>query len=82
MIVNARRSAVPVGHTGIASYGMSFKNTIFRRNMVDVHRAVAALRGNIFVERIPSNTLNEVSMLCDFAKTFSWSKLCSAMTFT
>ena len=49
MIVNTRRSTVPVGHTGIASYGMGFKNAIFRRNVVDVHRAVAALRGNIFV---------------------------------
>jgi hypothetical protein len=82
MIVNTRRSTVPVGHTGIASYGMGFKNAIFRRNVVDVHRAVAALGGNIFVEGIPSNTLNKVSMLGNFANAFSWSKMCSAMTFT
>ena len=69
-------------HTSIAAYGISFKNTVFRRNVVDVHRAVAALRCNIFVEGVPSDTLNKVSVFGDFADTFSWSKMYNAMMST
>jgi hypothetical protein len=37
-----------------------------------MHRTIATLRGNVFVERIPSDPLDEMSVFSDFVDAFPW----------
>lgn len=39
--------------------------------MVDMHGAVAALSGNVFIQRVPSNALDIVTVFRNLMNTFA-----------
>ena len=63
-------------HTCIFTNSMGFKGSLFGRDAVDVHRPVAALGGNVFIQRIPCNSLNIMRVLDNFVNTFPCSFQC------
>ena len=63
---------VPMGHFGIFAYCMHIYDAAsFCRHIVDVHRAVAALSRNEFVERVPCDSLNVVVVLSNLVHAFA-----------
>ena len=74
MPLHAWGTAMPVmRHTGVASDGVRrFQNTRFGEGeAVDVHGAVTALRGNVFVEGVPGDTLDVVGVFSYFLHAFA-----------
>ena len=67
---------VPVWHTCIFTNCVGFKGSLFGRDAVDVHRAIAALGGNVFIQRVPCNSLNIMRVLDNFVNTFPCSFQC------
>jgi len=63
-----------VRHTGVAPNGVrSFEKTRFGEGeAVDVHGAVAALGGNVFVEGVPGDALHVVGVFSYFLQAFAW----------
>ena len=71
MTMRAWGTAVALmGHTCIAPDRVSLKDPLFGGYSVDMHGAVAALSSYIFVEGVPRNTLNVVTVLRNFVNTF------------
>jgi hypothetical protein len=55
----------------VFTHGVNFERARFGRDAVDVHRPVAALRRNIFIQRIPRDTLHVVVVFGDLRNTFT-----------
>lgn len=64
--MGARRAAVPVVHLRILAYSMNLQVALLEGDAVDVHGPVAALSGNVLVERVPRHALHVVIMFGDF----------------
>jgi hypothetical protein len=60
-----------VKHARILADGVCFERALLCRDAIDMHRAIAALSGDVFVQGIPGDPLNVVVMLCDFMYAFS-----------
>lgn len=60
-----------VGHASVLANSMSFKRPVLHGDSIDVHRAVAALRGDVLVQRIPGDTLDIVRVFCDLPNAFA-----------
>ena len=59
-------------HSRVLTNSMSLEGTArFRRYAIDMHRAVTALGGDIFIEGVPCHTLDIVRVFCYFMDTFS-----------
>lgn len=69
--MGAGGSATPVIHLRVLAYCMNFQVTILLGDAVDVHRTIAALSSNIFVQWIPCYTLYEMIMFRNFMDAFS-----------
>jgi hypothetical protein len=50
----------------VLAYGVRLEVALFCRYTVDVHGPVAALGGNIFVERVPRDTLDVMIVFSNF----------------
>jgi hypothetical protein len=50
---------------------MDFEGTRFGGDAVDMHGTVATLRGNVFIEWIPCDTLDVMVMLGNLRNTFT-----------
>ncbi len=61
--LRAGRPAMPVAHASVLPYCMDFKCSGLVGDVVDVHRSVAALGGDVLVQRVPCDTLNVVIVL-------------------
>jgi hypothetical protein len=59
-------------YSGVFPNGMGFKVALFVGDAVDVHGAIAALSGNVFIQWIPSDSLNIVVMFSYLLHTFAW----------
>ena len=71
MSVSAGRSAMTMGHAGILADSMSFEGPVLGGDSVDMHRAIATLCCNVFVQGIPSNSLDIVRMFDGFPDAFA-----------
>jgi hypothetical protein len=63
---------VVVYHPCVFPHSVRFECPALCGDAVDVHRAVAALRRDVLVERIPRDTLHVVGMFGDFVYAFAW----------
>lgn len=63
--------AVTVHHLRVLANRMHFENTLLVGDAVDVHRSVATLSSDVFVERIPGDALDVVIVLCDLMHAFA-----------
>ena len=71
MSVGTGSSAMAMRHACVLPDSMSFECPVLQGDSIDVHGAVAALCGDILVQRVPSDTLDVVGMLCDLPDTFA-----------
>lgn len=53
---------------------MDLQVPLLERYTVDVHRTIAALGGDVFIERIPCHSLHVVIMFSDFVDTFPYQR--------
>ena len=60
-----------LGDARVFANGVNFEGARFGGDAVDVHRTVAALRGNIFIERIPCDALDVMVVFGDLRNTFT-----------
>jgi hypothetical protein len=60
---------VVIRKLGVLAHSMHLQIAVLVRNAVDVHRPVAALGRDIFIQRVPGNALHEVVMLGQLVKT-------------
>lgn len=59
-------------HAGVFPDRVSLKRSLFGRDSINMHGAVAALRGNVFIQGVPSNALHIVTVFCNLVNTFTW----------
>ena len=60
-----------VCHSRIFPDSMKFECPRFGGDVVDMHRPIAALSGNIFIQGVPSHPLNEVVVFGNLVYTFA-----------
>lgn len=60
-----------VRHTSVLPHGMRFEVALFSGYAIDVHRTIAALGSDVFVEGVPSNTLDVVVVLSNLVNAFT-----------
>lgn len=53
-------------HARVLSNSMKLEGSMLRRDAIDVHRSIAALSSDIFIQRIPSNALDVVVVFGNF----------------
>ena len=58
-------------HAGVFPDGVSLERSLFRRDTINVHGAVTALRGNVFIQGVPSNALHIVTVFGYLMNTFT-----------
>jgi hypothetical protein len=59
-------------HFAVLPYSVDVKMTLFGGRAVDMNRAIAALRGDKLVQRVPCDALNVVTMFCYLPYAFSF----------
>lgn len=64
-----------VWQAGVLAHGMYFQVAMSVRDAVHVHGPIAALSGDIFVERIPRDTLYEMIVFGHLVDTFTCMKV-------
>ena len=69
--MRARCPAVPVSHTRVLADRVDLERAGLVGDAVDVHRAVAALRGDVLVQRVPRDTLHVVVVFGDFVHSLA-----------
>lgn len=72
MAMGAWGPTVPMRHARVFADSMGLKGALLGGDAVDVHGAVAALRGNVFVERVPGYALHVVRVFGDFMYAFPY----------
>ena len=58
-------------HAGVLPDRMSLERSLFRRDTVNVHGAITALRGNVFIQGVPGNALHIVTVFGYLMNTFT-----------
>lgn len=64
---------MPVRHLHVLAYRMHFEGTVFVLEAIDVHGSVATLGSNVFVQRVPRDTLHVMVMFGNFVYAFAYS---------
>ena len=64
-------TAMMMGHAHVFAHSVGFECSMLGGYAVDVHGAIAALSRNVFIQRIPCDTLHIVGMLSDFMHAFA-----------
>ena len=62
---------MPMGHARVLADGVNLERARLVGDAVNVHRAVAALRGDVLVQRVPRDALHVVVVFGDFVETFT-----------
>jgi hypothetical protein len=65
------RACVLMRDARVFANSVNFEGAGFGGDAVDVHRTVATLRGDKFIERIPCDTLDVMVVLGDLGNTFT-----------
>lgn len=60
-----------VRQTSVLPHSMSFEIALFSGYAIDVHRTVAALGSDVFVEGVPSDALHVVTVLSNLVNAFT-----------
>lgn len=68
----ARRARMVEGHAGVFPNRVSLESSLFGRDAVNVHGAVAALRRNVLVQGVPGNALHVMIVFGYLMNTFTW----------
>ena len=70
--MDARRPTMAMAHARVLSNSVNLKRPVLVRDVVDMHRPVAALGREIFVQGVPCDTLDVVIVLGNFVYAFAW----------